>query len=364
MGLVYKAYDQSLDRYVAIKVLSKEWSSSPEFLERFKREAKLIAALNHPGIAQIFTFAQQDGESYFALQWCPGGSLSNLIRSRGKINLLAAVDIVEQCAKALEAAWEKSVVHRDIKPSNLMFDENQQVKIVDFGISSSENLPDHNRSSVVVGSPAFISPEQGRGESTDHRTDIYSLGITFYQMLYGRLPFSAKSPQEFIEKHNKAPFPDYDSLDGTIPRGGYKIIEKMTQKLPASRYQKYADLIKDLETLRRELYSQKRLKIPAVQNLESSPSFQGDNFFDVLSHIFRSEKSGVLKISWGRLEKEFLILRNEIVHFQSPQTDENVWSELVNKKLMKKEDVPTDHRDFEESVNRLLYFREFEFRGF
>ena len=104
MGLVYKAHDQSLDRYVAVKVLSKEWSTAPEFLARFRKEAKLIAAINHPGIAQIYTFAEDQGESYFALQWCAGGSLANLIRSQGKIELLPAIDIVVQCAQALEAA--------------------------------------------------------------------------------------------------------------------------------------------------------------------------------------------------------------------------------------------------------------------
>ena len=355
MGLVYKAHDPSLDRYVAIKVLSKEWSSAPEFVQRFQQEAKLIAALNHPGIAQIYTFARQGSESYFALQWCSGGSVANFIRTRGKIALLAAIDIVEQCARALEAAWGKSIVHRDIKPSNLMFDEDQQIRIVDFGIAYSGGSAEPFEQGGTVGSPAYISPEQGRGEATDHRTDLYSLGISFYQMLYARLPFTAKSPLEFLEKHNRDPFPPYDSMDGTVPRGAYRIIEKMTQKSPAARYQTYSDLLLDLAKLRRELYSQRRLKIPEAQKIAAQPLFQGNDIFDLLANVFRSSKSGVLKCSWANLEKKFIIAGNDVVHFVSSQTDENIWSELVNRKLLKKEDLPKDQENLEESLNRVLY---------
>lgn len=357
MGLVYKAHDQSLDRYVAVKVLSREWTSVPEFVTRFRKEARLIAAINHPGIAQIYTFAEEDGESYFALQWCPGGSLANHIKIQGKLELLPAIDIMLQCSRALEAASTKGVVHRDIKPSNLMFDENQQVRIVDFGIASSEQMPD--RDSAVVGSPAYMSPEQGRGRKTDHRTDIYSLGITFYQMLYDRLPFSAESPMQYVEKHITVAFPHFDDQGGRIPAGAYKIIEKMTQKTPAMRYQTYPELIKDLERLRHELYSQRRLKIPATVHLRPHPDFSSSLFFEILAEVFRTERSGVIKGSWGTLQKRFYVAHNEIVHFESPQKDESCWAVLVNRKLMKKEDVPSESEDLEESLNRLLYQKAF-----
>jgi len=325
-------------------------------VERFQKEARLIAAINHPGIAHIYTFAKQNGESYFALQWCSGGSLQNLIKSRGKIELLPAIDIIEQCARALEAAASKGVVHRDIKPSNLMFDESHQIKIVDFGISTSEHLPERtDQPAVIVGSPAFISPEQGRGEHTDHRTDIYSLGITFYQMLYGRLPYTAKSPQEYLEKHNSSPFPAYDSLAGVVPRTVYRVIEKMTQKKASARYEKYADLLKDLEGVRRELYSQRKLRVPNPKEASAEPLFSGTNAFQLISNIFRSERDGLLKVQWGTLEKKFLIARNELVHFQSPQLDENVWQALIRNQSLKKDEAPPTAEDFEESLNRLFY---------
>ncbi|MCI0603283.1 protein kinase [bacterium] len=358
MGLVYKAYDEGLDRYVALKVLSKEWSDSPQTLEGFRREAKLIAALNHPGIAQIYTFAEEDGESYFALQWCPGGSLANLIRRKKKIQLLPAIDILLQCSRALEAASLKGVVHRDIKPSNLMFDENQQIKVVDFGIAFTEKLPEKpDESKIIRGSPLYMSPEQGRGERTDHRTDIYSLGITFYQMLYGHLPFSAETPYEWIAKHAEDPFPPYDNLGGEIPPRAYQMIEKMTQKDPGLRYQKYPELITDVEKLRTELYSQRRLKIPRPVKLAATPAIKSDDFFDLLSKIFNSGSTGILKAKWGRLEKQFLILRKEIVSFESPQQDESAWTVLADRKLMRKEDIPSVHVDLEESLNHLLFIQ-------
>jgi serine/threonine protein kinase/FixJ family two-component response regulator len=358
MGLVYKAHDQSLDRYVAVKVLSKEWTNVPEFATRFRKEAMLIAAINHPGIAQIYTFAEEDGESYFALQWCPGGSLANRIKAQGRLELLPAIDIILQCSRALEAALTKGVVHRDIKPSNLMFDENQALRVVDFGIASSEQMPDRD-SSAIVGSPAYMSPEQGRGRKTDHRTDIYSLGITFYQMLYNRLPFLAEGPMQYVEKHTTVPFPSFDDLGGQIPARVYKIIEKMTQKNPVMRYQTYSELIKDLERLRNELYSQRRLKIPAAFQVRPHPDFRASVFFDLLARVFRTEHSGIIKVSWGTLQKRFYVAHNEIVHFESPQKDESCWAMLVNRKLMKKEDVPSESEDLEESLNRLLYQKAF-----
>ena len=364
MGLVYKAHDESLDRPVAVKVLSREWSSSPEFAARFRTEAKLIAAINHPGIAQIYTFAEDGGESYFALQWCAGGSLASQIKNQGKMAILPSIDIIMQCSLALEAASYKSVVHRDIKPSNLMFDETHQVKIVDFGIASSEKMPEKSDSSAVIGSPAYMSPEQGRGSRTDHRTDIYSLGITFYQMIYGRLPFSAPSPQDYVEMHAKAPFPPYNDLNGTIPQKAYKIIERMTQKNPTLRYQTYSELTKDLERLRNELYSQRRLKVPVVSEMNSFPTLSNPSLFELLTTILNQKKSGILKLSWASLQKKFLVVNNNIVHFESPQPDENCWAVLANRKLMKKEDIPSEKEDFEESLNRLLFLRAFSLEDF
>ena len=358
MGVVYKAHDEVLNRYVALKVLPTEWSSYPESVEHFHKEAKAIAAINHPGIAQIYTFGEEEGESYFALQWCPGGSVSDLLQREGRIGLLSAIDIILQCSQALLAASKKGVVHRDIKPSNMMFDENHQIRIVDFGVAHVETgLVDSSSSGWIVGSPAYMSPEQTRGDRTDHRTDMYSLGMTFYRMLYGRVPFPADSVEEAARKHATESFPAYNDLGGKIPLRAHQIIEKMTQKNPNARYPMYLDLIEDLEKLRTELYSHSELKVPCVVMNSPEPPIKSRNFFDLLSDIYRHEYMGILKVSWGPVQKRFMIQRNEFILFESPQPNEDFWSALLKKNLIRKEDKPSADADFEEAINRFLFLQ-------
>jgi len=358
MGFVYKAHDDVLNRYVALKVLPKQWSSYPESVERFYREAKAIAAINHPGIAQIFTFGEEEGESYFALQWCPGGSLADLLRREGRIGLLAAIDIILQSSQALLAASKKGVVHRDIKPSNMMFDENHQIRVVDFGVAHVETgRVDSLSTGWIVGSPAYMSPEQARGDRTDHRTDVYSLGMTFYRMLYGRVPFPAESVEEAVHKHATESFPAYNDLDGKIPLRAHQIIEKMTQKNPDTRYAVYLDLMEDLEKLRTELYSHAELKVPCVVTNFLEPPIISRNVFDLLSDIYRHEYTGVLKVCWGPVQKRFMIQHNEFILFESPQPDEDFWSALQKKNLIRKEDKPSTEADFEEAINRFLFLQ-------
>ncbi len=357
MGLVYKAHDEVLNRYVAVKVLPKQWSSYPESVDQFYREAKVIAAINHPGIAQIYTFGEEEGESYFVLQWCAGGSVADRLRRDGRIGLLSAIDIILQCSRALQAASKKGVVHRDIKPSNLMLDENHQIKLVDFGVAHVETAADSLISGWIVGSPAYMSPEQARGERADHRTDIYALGITFYRMLYENVPFSAESVDEAAHKHATEPFPAYNDLGGKIPRRAYQIIEKMTRKNPEDRYASYTELIEDLEKLRTELYSHAELKVPCVVAILPEPPVTGLNLFDLLSEIYRNEYTGVLRVSWGPVQKRYMIQRNEVILFESPQPDEDFWSALVKKKLIRKGDKPSEEADFEEALNRFLFLQ-------
>ena len=356
MGQVYKAYDEQLDRYVALKVLAKQWSDSMEFVARFRREAKLIAAINHPGIAQIYSLEQDQGAYYFALLWCPGGSLRDLIRNEKRIGLRKAVDIVLQCANALAAAWQKGVVHRDVKPSNIMFDENQQIKIVDFGIAHSENISaQHTVAQEIVGSPAYMAPEQGRAEKVDHRADIYALGITFYQLMCGDLPFTAETPLQWMIKHATEPFPAYQKLEGKMSFRAYRIIEKMTRKDPAERYLEYTELIFDLETLQSELFEERQFKVPVAKRKPGVPSIQGDQLFDVILHIIKTKQSGVLKTQWGPLEKKFLVRHGDVVLFESPQTEENVWRKLLETGVLNEADVLNEKISLEEALNHLLF---------
>ncbi|MCI0416631.1 protein kinase [bacterium] len=358
MGLVYKAYDEHLDRFVALKVLSKQWTDNTEFVERFRREAKLIAAVNHPGIAQIYSLGQDQTEYYFALLWCPGGSLRDLIRNQQKIGFLKAVEIILQCARALAAARLKGVVHRDVKPSNIMFDENQQTKLVDFGIAHSEQVSANiTVAQEILGSPAYMAPEQGRGDKVDHRADIYALGMTFFQMITGELPFFAETPMGWVIKHEKEPFPTFQQVQGKMHQKAYGIIQKMTRKAASDRYESYAELITDLETVQSELFRERQFKVPSASHIAPVPAAQGDNLFNVLLEIVKKNDSGILITRWGPLEKRFLILQGDLVLYESPQIEENVWKKIVERGILDPQNISLQNQNMEETLNRLLFLQ-------
>ena len=365
MGQVFKAKDEQLDRYVAVKVLASKLSSSPEFVERFRREAKVLASINHPGIASIYSFSEQKGEHYFAMQWCSGGSLGDMIRKKGRIEPMSGVDIIFQCAQALNAASKKGIVHRDIKPSNLMFDENQLIKIVDFGLAYAEQISSNlTQGGEFLGTPSYMAPEQAKSPSVDQRADIYALGITFYHMLYGRLPFQATSPIEMVIKHTSHPFPEYDSLEGKVPVSAYRIIEKMTQKEASARYQDYNSLIQELESVRNEFLHRSQLKVPAASRVAPVAVLTSLNFYELLASLHTRLQSGLVTCRWNTLEKRFLVRNREILLFDSIQPDENIWLYMVKKGLLKREDVPANKNDLEQPLNRLLLNHAFTMEDF
>lgn len=365
MGQVFKAKDEQLERDVAVKVLAPRLMSTPEFVERFRREAKVLASINHPGIASIYSFSEQKGEYYFAMQWCSGGSLSEMIRKNGSVETLMAIDIILQCAHGLSAAQKKGVVHRDIKPSNLMFDENQLIKIVDFGLAFAETINTNlTHGGEFLGTPSYMAPEQAKSPSVDHRADIYSLGITFYHMLYGRLPFQAGTSIEMVIKHTSHPFPAFDDRGGRISKSAYSIVEKMTQKDTAARYQDYASLIKDLEEARNELLHQSRLKVPMAARIAPVAAISSNIFFDVLATVFTQNQTGVITCRWNALEKRFLVRNREIIYFESVQPDESIWVFMVRKGILKKEDLPSNKTEVEQPLNRFLLNNAFTMEEF
>lgn len=273
MGQVFKGIDALLERPVAIKVLAKQLADS-EFVERFRREARLLASIDHPGIASIYAFGQEEDEHYFAMQWCSGGSLTELIHEKTKIDPGIASDYVLQCAVSLAAASRKGIVHRDIKPSNLMFDDEGRVKLVDFGIAFSSKASVHlTATSFILGTPLYMSPEQSKGQEVDQRSDIYSLGITFYHMILGKPPFTGTNPVEIIIKQTSEPLPAFQD-ESTIPWATYQVIKKMTEKSPADRYQDYESLIDELLQVQGKLSGRKNPEHPTGV-LHFTPSQNG-----------------------------------------------------------------------------------------
>lgn len=359
MGHVFKGYDEVLERPVGIKVLSRSLSASPSFVERFRREGKTLASIEHPGIASIYSFGEEEGVYYFAMQWCAGGSVLDLLRRKERLELLTAIDITLQCIDALSAAFAKGIVHRDIKPNNLMFDQNQWVKIVDFGLATAEKHASHiTQASELFGTPDYMAPEQAQFGIVDHRADIYALGITLYRMLYGKLPFNARSPIEMVVKHASEAFPAYDPLEGAVPREVYDIIERMTQKAVRDRYQDYPSCRRDLVQLRNELFSSTGVLLPEVSEMAPSPVWKTENLIEILSALHISPHSGVLEVR-GEKSLTFLVENRYILFLKSPDVEEKLWDLLVENRFLKKEDTPPPGSNFQDCLMRFLIKQAF-----
>ncbi len=251
MGAVFKAHDESLDRVVAIKVLSKELSADADTVERFRREARSAAALSHPNIVHVYAIGKDGDRDFFVMEYVEGKSLAQVVQQNTRLNPGQAVEYVLQAAHGLDAAAKKGIVHRDIKPSNILLGDDAVVRIVDFGLSKVVKADASITGiGIVVGTPLYMSPEQGKGRKLDHRSDIYSLGATLYHLLSGKPPFDGTTPLEVLLKHATEPLTIPPELECDLPAEIVRITRKMMAKDRDKRYATYAQLIADLEAVR------------------------------------------------------------------------------------------------------------------
>ncbi len=257
MGAVYYGTDLSLERPVAIKVLALDIAHDPEVTLRFEREARSQARLRHPNVAQIYFIGEDRGFHFFVMEYLEGPGLDSLLGAGSKLPWTQALDYTLAAARGLRTALAQGFIHRDVKPSNLMLDNEAGIKILDFGLVKSMHGDGQlTRDGAIIGSPLYISPEQGRGQPSDHRSDIYSLGCTLFHMLAGRPPFSSDSPVGIITMHVTDRPPALRDLNDTVPQAVARIVERMLAKKPDDRYANYDELIAALEaarTPRREL---------------------------------------------------------------------------------------------------------------
>jgi len=248
MATVYRAFDPSFDREVAIKVLPREMMHDPQFRARFEREIKMVAGLEHPSIVPVYDVGDEDGQPYFVMRLMTGGSLSDLI-SQGRIPLEDTARIVSKIAQGLAYAHKKGVIHRDLKPDNILFDDNDDPFISDFGVARLTESASSLTGSGVIGTPAYMSPEQAQGTEIDSRSDIYGLGVIIYQMLSGSQPYSADTPMGVVIKHITEPVPEILSMIPSLPPDVDNLIKRAMAKDKTKRYSTAVELAKALNLI-------------------------------------------------------------------------------------------------------------------
>jgi tRNA A-37 threonylcarbamoyl transferase component Bud32 len=247
MAAVYKAYQPGMERYVALKVLPRNYADDAQFLARFQREAKLLAQLQHPHILPVFDFGQADGYTYIVMPFIQSGTLTDQLKGT-PLSLPRIRQIITQVGEALNYAHARGMIHRDIKPSNILIDESGNCLLTDFGLARMvEDAVNLTSTGTIMGTPAYMSPEQGSGSKIDARSDIYSLGVVLFEMATGRVPYQAETPIAVVFKHVQDPLPPARSINPNLPEAVELVILKSLAKNPEDRYQTAADMVRAIQ---------------------------------------------------------------------------------------------------------------------
>jgi eukaryotic-like serine/threonine-protein kinase len=250
MSTVHLAFDNRLERYVAIKLLAEHLADDPTFVSRFRREALAAARLVHPNIVQVFDFGFDAGhhQHFIVMEHVPGNSCAELLRDQGQLHVGKALDVVTQACRGLEYAHRNGVVHRDVKPGNLLVSDTGVVKLADFGIARAADQSSITQVGSVLGTAAYLSPEQARGDEAGPRADLYSLGVVTYQLISGRLPYEANSLSELaLKQQRESPMP-LDELNPEVPRALSQAVAMtlaIDQRARPENALEFADMLRD-----------------------------------------------------------------------------------------------------------------------
>ena len=247
MGDVYRARDDELKVDVALKVLRPHLASDPRFIERFRRELILARQVTHRNVVRIHDIGESDGIRFLTMSYVEGRSLLELLEQEGPVRAERAVALVRQLADALQHAHDAGIIHRDLKPANILIADDGAAYITDFGVARSTDADGPTRPGAVVGTPAYLSPEQVTGEPVDHRADIYALGIVFYEMLTGTLPFTGESHEELLAQRVTGHVRDLSGSGRDVPRYVRAAVARCLARQPSRRYQQARDLVAHLD---------------------------------------------------------------------------------------------------------------------
>lgn len=247
MGAVYQANDKELERQVAIKVIRADMAANPEILRRFKQELILARQITHKNVIRIFDLGQADGIKFITMEYIEGENLQAVLRQKKKLAPAEAANILAQVCRALEAAHNEGVIHRDLKPQNIMLDKTGRAYVMDFGIARSMLGAGMTQTGALIGTPDYMSPEQAKGQTLDARSDLFSIGIIFYEMLSGQVPFDADTTMGKLWKRTNEPARPLDELDKSIPKPLSEMVRKCLEIDPQKRYASAGELLRQIE---------------------------------------------------------------------------------------------------------------------
>jgi len=273
MSTVYKAHDSLLERNVALKVLHQQYNEDEDFVERFKREARSVAQLQHPNIVTVIDRGEEAGRQYIVFEFIDGENLKELVVRKGRLDLRDALEIALEVARGLAFAHDHGLVHRDVKPQNVLLNGDGRAKVTDFGIARSLDV-DHGmtQTGTILGTSNYIAPEQASGQPVDAHTDVYSLGIVLYEMLTGELPFPGESFVAVAMKHIQEPAPNVLDVRGDVPLHVAEMIDRALEKDPEHRFPTMdafaAEIEANLAELDRGEDGAVTMVVPAAQRLQ------------------------------------------------------------------------------------------------
>lgn len=277
MATVYKAYDAALDRHVAIKVMDAAMSGESDFIERFRREARVIARLDNPHIVPVHASGEHNGQPYLVLKFIDGQTLGQRMKA-APLSRLEVLEIVTTVGEALQYAHKHGILHRDIKPSNVLISKDGSIYLTDFGLARMMEGSSSLTGDAIIGTPHYISPEQAlNAEAIDERTDIYSFGVMIYEMVTGRVPFDANTAFAVIEDHIYTPPPPPTSINPQLSDEVEKVILKALAKKNSERYDKVSDLVRAFKQAWLPQNGTRTISSSTLESIPDAPVFLAEN---------------------------------------------------------------------------------------
>lgn len=333
MADVYLAIDTILNREVAIKILRGELGNDPIALLRFQREANAASKLNHPNVVDVYDVGEYKNKHYIVMEYIRGRTLKQLLSQRGALHKEEAVDIMIQLTSAVQHAHENHIIHRDIKPQNILVKDDGTVKITDFGIALAHDAIQLTQSDAVLGSAHYLAPETTRGETATNQIDIYALGIVFYELLSGSVPFNGENPVQIAMKHLREEMPSIREFNPTLPQSIENIILKATVKNKNLRYASAQDMFDDLKLCLLPKYANVKKIVFQEENQEVTKIMERDRGnTKTIEKEEEDSSSKTNKVLWGLLITLLVMICAGllfIVLYFTGVVDDSLWNPYI-----------------------------------